>query len=76
MFDKESGEGTVTAGNSSQLSDGASVSVLMSREYAESLLTNANEADLDAAAAATREAVSAELRSGVDRAEPGSLNPM
>ncbi len=36
-FDKESGQGTVTAGNSSQLSDGASVAVLMSRERAEAL---------------------------------------
>ncbi len=36
-FDKDSGQGSVTAGNSSQLSDGASVAVLMSRERAESL---------------------------------------
>jgi acetyl-CoA acetyltransferase family protein len=36
-FDKESGQGTVTAGNSSQLSDGASVALLMSRERAEAL---------------------------------------
>jgi acetyl-CoA acetyltransferase family protein len=36
-FDKESGQGTVTAGNSSQLSDGASVGLLMSRERAEAL---------------------------------------
>jgi acetyl-CoA acyltransferase len=36
-FDRESGEGTVTAGNSSQLSDGASATLLMSRERAEQL---------------------------------------
>src|SRR5437667_2677242 len=30
-FDKDSGQGTVTAGNSSQLSDGASATLLMSR---------------------------------------------
>jgi acetyl-CoA acetyltransferase family protein len=36
-FDKESGLGTVTAGNSSQLSDGASATLLMSRERAEAL---------------------------------------
>lgn len=36
-FDQESGEGTVTAGNSSQLSDGASATLLMSREKADSL---------------------------------------
>jgi acetyl-CoA acetyltransferase family protein len=36
-FDKESGQGTVTAGNSSQLSDGASATLLMSRERAERL---------------------------------------
>jgi acetyl-CoA acetyltransferase family protein len=36
-FDKESGKGTVTAGNSSQLSDGASVALLMTREKAGSL---------------------------------------
>ncbi len=36
-FDKESGQGTVTAGNSSQLSDGASATLLMSRERAEAL---------------------------------------
>ncbi|HMH52241.1 MAG TPA: thiolase family protein [Candidatus Acidoferrum sp.] len=36
-FDKESGQGTVTAGNSSQLSDGASATLLMSRERAEKL---------------------------------------
>jgi acetyl-CoA acetyltransferase family protein len=36
-FDPKSGNGTVTAGNSSQLSDGASVALLMSRERAEAL---------------------------------------
>jgi acetyl-CoA acyltransferase len=36
-FDPHSGEGTVTAGNASQMSDGASVTVLMSRERAEAL---------------------------------------
>lgn len=36
-FDPHSGQGTVTAGNSSQLSDGASATLLMSRERAESL---------------------------------------
>lgn len=36
-FDPNSGEGTVTAGNSSQLSDGASVTLLMSRERADQL---------------------------------------
>jgi acetyl-CoA acetyltransferase family protein len=36
-FDPTSGEGTVTAGNSSQLSDGASATLLMSRERAEAL---------------------------------------
>lgn len=36
-FDKESGEGSVTAGNSSQLSDGASATLVMSRERAERL---------------------------------------
>jgi acetyl-CoA acetyltransferase family protein len=36
-FDKESGRGTVTAGNSSQLSDGASATLVMSRERAEQL---------------------------------------
>jgi acetyl-CoA acetyltransferase family protein len=36
-FDPDSGEGSVTAGNSSQLSDGASVAVLMSRQRAEDL---------------------------------------
>jgi acetyl-CoA acetyltransferase family protein len=36
-FDQTSGEGTVTAGNSSQLSDGASATLVMSRERAERL---------------------------------------
>jgi acetyl-CoA acyltransferase len=36
-FDKESGKGTVTAGNSSQLSDGASATLLMSRQRADQL---------------------------------------
>ena len=36
-FDQKSGQGTVTAGNSSQLSDGASATLLMSRERAEAL---------------------------------------
>ena len=36
-FDPHSGEGTVTAGNSSQLSDGASVTLLMSRQRADEL---------------------------------------
>lgn len=36
-FDQTSGEGTVTAGNSSQLADGASVNLLMSRQRAEQL---------------------------------------
>jgi acetyl-CoA C-acetyltransferase len=36
-FDPKSGQGTVTAGNSSQLSDGASAAMLMSRERAEKL---------------------------------------
>ena len=36
-FDPNSGQGSVTAGNSSQLSDGASAAVLMSRERAKSL---------------------------------------
>jgi len=36
-FDKESGEGSVTAGNSSQLSDGASATLLMSRDRADAL---------------------------------------
>jgi len=37
VFDRDSGQGTVTAGNSSQLSDGASASVLMSSERAHAL---------------------------------------
>ncbi len=36
-FDQTSGEGTVTAGNTSQLSDGASATLVMSRERAEAL---------------------------------------
>lgn len=36
-FDQTSGQGTVTAGNSSQLSDGASATLVMSRERAEQL---------------------------------------
>jgi acetyl-CoA acyltransferase len=36
-FDPNSGQGTVTAGNSSQLSDGASATLLISRERAERL---------------------------------------
>ncbi|MBK6796148.1 MAG: thiolase family protein [Acidobacteria bacterium] len=36
-FDPDSGQGSVTAGNSSQLSDGASVALLMSRERADAL---------------------------------------
>jgi acetyl-CoA C-acetyltransferase/acetyl-CoA acyltransferase len=36
-FDPDSGEGSVTAGNSSQLSDGASTAVLMSRKRADEL---------------------------------------
>jgi acetyl-CoA acyltransferase len=36
-FDQTSGEGTVTAGNSSQLSDGASATLVMSRERADQL---------------------------------------
>src|ERR1044071_9423738 len=36
-FDKTSGKGTVTAGNSSQLSDGASATLLMSRARADAL---------------------------------------
>lgn len=36
-FDPESGQGSVTAGNSSQLSDGASATLLMSRERADKL---------------------------------------
>lgn len=36
-FDPNSGQGTVTAGNSSQLSDGASAALLMSRQRADAL---------------------------------------
>lgn len=36
-FDPASGQGTVTAGNSSQLSDGASATLVMSRERADAL---------------------------------------
>lgn len=36
-FDQTSGQGSVTAGNSSQLSDGASATLLMSRERADEL---------------------------------------
>jgi acetyl-CoA acyltransferase len=36
-FDPDSGQGTVTAGNSSQLSDGASTTLVMSRERADQL---------------------------------------
>ncbi len=36
-FDPDSGEGSVTAGNASQLSDGASATLLMSRERADAL---------------------------------------
>jgi acetyl-CoA acyltransferase len=36
-FDPDSGQGTVTAGNSSQLSDGASATLLMSRRRADQL---------------------------------------
>jgi acetyl-CoA acyltransferase len=36
-FDKDSGKGSVTAGNSSQLSDGASATLLMSRSRADQL---------------------------------------
>jgi len=36
-FDPDSGQGTVTAGNSSQLSDGASATMLMSRRRADEL---------------------------------------
>jgi acetyl-CoA acyltransferase len=36
-FDPGSGQGTVTAGNSSQLSDGASATLLMSRQRADQL---------------------------------------
>jgi acetyl-CoA acyltransferase len=37
VFDQESGTGSVTAGNSSQLADGASATLLMSRERADRL---------------------------------------
>src|SRR5580704_751595 len=36
-FDQTSGQGSVTAGNASQLSDGASATLLMSREHADKL---------------------------------------
>src|SRR5213079_2220924 len=36
-FDPKSGQGTVTAGNASQLSDGASATLLMSRDKAQAL---------------------------------------
>jgi acetyl-CoA acyltransferase len=36
-FDRDSGQGSVTAGNASQLSDGASATLLMSRERADAL---------------------------------------
>jgi acetyl-CoA acetyltransferase family protein len=36
-FDQTSGEGSITAGNASQLSDGASATLLMSRERADAL---------------------------------------
>ena len=36
-FDRDSGEGSITPGNASQMSDGASVNLWMSREKAESL---------------------------------------
>ncbi len=36
-FDPDSGQGSITAGNASQLSDGASVNLLMSREKAQAL---------------------------------------
>jgi len=36
-FDPDNGQGTVTAGNSSQLSDGASATLIMSRERADQL---------------------------------------
>ena len=36
-FDPDSGQGSVTAGNSSQLSDGASATLLMSRQRADAL---------------------------------------
>lgn len=37
VFDTESGKGSITAGNASQLSDGASATLLMSRERADEL---------------------------------------
>ncbi|HEU4732972.1 MAG TPA: thiolase family protein [Kofleriaceae bacterium] len=37
VFDTKSGQGSVTAGNSSQLSDGASATLIMSRERAKAL---------------------------------------
>jgi len=37
VFDKESGQGSVTAGNSSQLSDGASATLVMSSDRARAL---------------------------------------
>jgi acetyl-CoA acetyltransferase family protein len=37
VFDPSSGKGSVTAGNSSQLSDGASITLLMSRQEADAL---------------------------------------
>jgi len=37
VFDRTSGDGTVTAGNSSQLSDGASATLVCSRRYAEAM---------------------------------------
>lgn len=37
VFDPDSGQGSVTAGNSSQLSDGASATLLMSRQRADQL---------------------------------------
>ena len=39
-FDPDSGQGSVTAGNSSQLSDGASVTLVMSKERADQLGVN------------------------------------
>ncbi len=36
-FDPDSGQGSVTAGNASQLSDGASATLLMAREHADAL---------------------------------------
>lgn len=37
VFDRTTGEGSVTAGNSSQLSDGASATLVCSRRYAEAM---------------------------------------